>query len=436
MATSNSNTAVMRAGFARRDITPPLGTPLMGWGKPRERLARRVNDPLYIRALWLQQGSEVAVIVTFDFCFVAREDTERWHGILARERGLLPRQVLFTASHTHAGPAMGTYLDLMAEPPLRAYLQWLDGQVLQIIDEARSGATAVTMHAARSRSKLPMSRRKKREDGRIVNGPNPTGPVHDDLSIVTLDDASGKKVCVLFSVATHPVCFSLPEISADYPGVAMQRIDEHFHHPCAMLLQGPAGDSRPSNISAGQTWVRGPGFEHTLQAGEMVAAEVLAALPQVRPVQPQLRSALLETYWPVGAPDQAMIQQAAAQGPTPRGIWGRHQLELQQLGATPQAAPILLHLLQLGPELPILGIEGEPLQVYGRLTRELFADAGAICVGYCHGPGLYLVSTPMLTEGGYEPESYWELHLPAPLAPGMEQVFIAGVRKLQAMINA
>ena len=57
----------MRAGFSRRDITPPLGTRMFGWGgRDEERGCDEVHDPLYVRALWLDDGGETAVIAGSD----------------------------------------------------------------------------------------------------------------------------------------------------------------------------------------------------------------------------------------------------------------------------------------------------------------------------------------------------------------------------------
>jgi hypothetical protein len=54
-------------------------------------------------------------------------------------------------------------------------------------------------------------------------------------------------------------------------------------------------------------------------------------------------------------------------------------------------------------------------------------------LGYSNGEGLYLVTSAMLDEGGYEPESYWEFGHPAPLAKGTEEVVASGLKELRKL---
>ena len=56
-------------------------------------------------------------------------------------------------------------------------------------------------------------------------------------------------------------------------------------------------------------------------------------------------------------------------------------------------------------------------------------------LGFIKGPtceGCQDENYPTLDEGGYEVNSYWEYHQPAPLAPGIENVLRDGLEKLKA----
>ena len=53
-------------------------------------------------------------------------------------------------------------------------------------------------------------------------------------------------------------------------------------------------------------------------------------------------------------------------------------------------------------------------------------------LGYTDGCQIYLPVSHMLAEGGYEVDSYWEYHYPAPLAPGMESVLADAIRAAQS----
>ena len=63
--------AEFQAGFATRDITPPVG-----WrraGSYSELVSTGVHDPLFAKAWVLSQGSCTVVVVGNDLCSVPRE---------------------------------------------------------------------------------------------------------------------------------------------------------------------------------------------------------------------------------------------------------------------------------------------------------------------------------------------------------------------------
>lgn len=422
----------MQAGFAKVDITPALGTPLMGYGVPRQRLAARVNDPLYARILWAEHGGKAAVIIGVDFCFIGREDYDRLTGQLSREVGLLADQVMIVATHSHAAPAMGNYLDLEFEAPLRDYIREFDAAVINGIKQARDSKREVTVRAGKGKSSLPVNRRQLR-DGKIVNGPNPAGTVHDALPVCLLEDREGKPVCLLFSTATHVVCMNKLDISADYPGVVCDELEKHLGTACAIFLQGPGGDSRPRQLVAenGKDWNWQCGWKEAQAAGKTLAAETIVAMKSMRTVEPRVASAILETRWPLQCNITREQYAKIAEQPGIRKRWAEHNIALLDRGTLPKTHGILLQGIRLGKDLRVVALEGEPLHPWGRMMENAF-DGLTFALGYANGEGAYLVTSPMLDEGGYEPESFWEYNLNSSLAKGMESVVEKGLAELKA----
>ena len=58
------NTCALRCGFGRKEITPPLGTPLVGYYKPR--FAKGVIDPLYARAAAFEADGEKCLVHSYE----------------------------------------------------------------------------------------------------------------------------------------------------------------------------------------------------------------------------------------------------------------------------------------------------------------------------------------------------------------------------------
>jgi len=125
--------------------------------------------------------------------------------------------------------------------------------------------------------------------------PNPEGPIYDEIPICLLARPSGSPICLLFAVACHSSTVSGFQISADYPGVAMDRLNAHLGIPCSLFLQGAGGDAKPAVIGRDQPRWRVGDWDDVRAAGETVAREVTAALRAgLTPVEPELRSVLLE----------------------------------------------------------------------------------------------------------------------------------------------
>jgi len=432
----------MKAGFARVDVTPPVGTTMMGFGtRDMDHGCEGVHDPIYVRALFLEQGDEQALILTYDMCFVGREEADRFKGAIGRRFEILPRQILLNTSHSHVGPAVGTWYSAGYECPDRAYLAQLEAATVKAACEARAAACDVTVSAGVTRSKLPMNRRRRNDDGQIENRPNPGGFVYDALPIALFEKEDGTPVCLLFSVSAHPSMMSGWQISAEYPGVATRLLDKHLGQSCAMFLQGVGGDAKPSVIGRGvDRWQPGT-WELMEEAGGMVAGEVVAALEAgLEPVAPSLRSASEEMVWaleeaPTRAEFEAVLDEIPAEqrDSSVRAMWAARQIEQLDRGyALPESVTLSLHGVQLGEGLQVIGMEGEAVAPWGTFLQDAFPGAVVFPMGYTDGTGLYLPNTAMLPEGGYEVVSAWEYGFPAPLAVGMEDAVADALEKIRA----
>ena len=72
----------------------------------------------------------------------------------------------------------------------------------------------------------------------------------------------------------------------------------------------------------------------------------------------------------------------------------------------------------------LLGIEGEAVHEWGFIVEQFYGDGVTFPLGYTDGCQMYLPTTAMLTEAGYEVDSYWEYRQPAPFAGGHEETLL------------
>ena len=98
----------------------------------------------------------------------------------------------------------------------------------------------------------------------------------------------------------------------------------------------------------------------------------------------------------------------------------------------PTCVPVICHGVQLGRGLRLVGLEGEAVADLGYLIEEFFGVGITFPLGYTNATQLYLTTTEMLAQKGYEVDSYYEYGMPAALAPGIEQRLTASLAELRA----
>ena len=104
-----------------------------------------------------------------------------------------------------------------------------------------------------------------------------------------------------------------------------------------------------------------------------------------------------------------------------RSHWAARQLERLRRGFELESnARILIQSITLGNGLTLVALEGEPVSELGLQICNRIPGAAIFPLGYSNGMGLYLPTSRMLDEGGYEAESYYEYGYAAPLAKGIE----------------
>ena len=107
--------ADLRAGFARRDITQPLGTPSsLGLNVPVEE----IWDPLTATACVVEAGGERFAIVGMDLCgLLAASHTAIREAVAAATEGAIPAdRVVVNASHSHSAPYLSDELQELLRP--------------------------------------------------------------------------------------------------------------------------------------------------------------------------------------------------------------------------------------------------------------------------------------------------------------------------------
>ena len=95
-----SNQRLFKAGAAASNITPPLGSPIVGGWEPYP--AAYVHDELHARCLVLDDGRTRLAIAVSDNVGIAREVFDEAKRAISQKTGLPPANMLMSSTHTHS----------------------------------------------------------------------------------------------------------------------------------------------------------------------------------------------------------------------------------------------------------------------------------------------------------------------------------------------
>ena len=111
---------MLQAGFARCDITPPLGTHMAGYYNDRQ--ASGVRDPLLGTCVAFRDGGgNTALVYSLDLLQICQEYADEIRRVIAGMTGVPEDAVFVACTHIHTGPLMWTKM----YPHNPTYNAWL-----------------------------------------------------------------------------------------------------------------------------------------------------------------------------------------------------------------------------------------------------------------------------------------------------------------------
>lgn len=276
-------TSHLRLGFARIDITPPMGIYHPMWGAARHHRATAIHRPLYADILFFAPlAGDGAPWVQVQIDMVGLGSRELHMGMreaVAAGAGINPEQVIFAYSHTHSGGLFS---------PDRVHLPGGD-LILPYLDEVRAKLQAAAAEAAADLSECYLTygtghsnmatHRDYWDDERGIYacGHNPGAPADDTLLVVRATAPDGTLRATVVNYACHPttLAWENTQISPDYVGALRETVEQATGAPCIFTL-GACGDLGPRQGFVGDTAVADAN-------GRQVAYAVLAVLTGMDP---------------------------------------------------------------------------------------------------------------------------------------------------------
>jgi neutral ceramidase len=417
----------MRCGTSQLCITPPVGVELAGFAARRQPSVG-VHDDLYARGLCLEQGQEKLLWLHADLLGFEQRHVRRLRSALARQLGLAERQILFSATHTHSGPA--TLLLRSVGSVDAGYMLALEGHLVRAAGEAIAHPTEVTLHYGAGICHLGVDRRPRSR----LSHADPALPVlafrasPPAFAAGSGDQQGQDYVAVVANYAMHNV--ALPgenrHISADVAGAAARFIQENLPgRPVVLFTNGGGGNVNPPASSTdfavmeqfGQVLGRTAVYTAQVEAQDYPEAALASQLATVELPLIMLTPDLVEREY-----ERAMAEcqpgsvfwEKARQA---YADWRAETLAWLAQGKPAGSVTVDLQAVKIGP-VRLIAIGAEVFSRMAEDLRHAMREPRLYVIGYANGDIGYLPPRAIYAEGGYEVDMAYKFYGNFMVAPG------------------
>ncbi len=413
----------MKIGVAQAVITPSGPVWLAGFGS-RDRRSEDVYLPLRAGALSLAGSHEAnggealimtADVIGYDLPFAAAAKMN-----IAAATGLLPQQIVLTATHTHGGPFF--YPWAMPGEMEAEYAIELHERLVEIAVAARHAAVDGSLRFARASSDFGINRR------------TATDPIDPDVYTLWFADSAGRDIASLTIYGCHAVCFSDHRLGPDYPGFLCAELEKETG-AVALFAAGCGGDVNPRVLMESGRHVE-VGDEEVRRSTRELAEQVLQGRSTASAVEAESLRVTSDFHsLPCAELPTRKSLERTCRGSNPlHAKWATAMLGLCAHGDLPSSCPHEIQILEFNPDFRLLFLGGEVLSQIGlRLKREL-QPAVTVTAAYSNGLIAYIANESTYDKGGYEVDgSHFYFLRPAPFARHVEHRVVA---KCLEMIQA
>ena len=441
---------MLQAGFARFDITPPLGTYMAGYY--HERQADGILDPLLATCVAFRDAEgSTALVFSLDNLQIRQTVSDGLRATVAKMTGVSEEAIFLACTHIHTGPIMAPGQGKFNP----VYNEWLGVQL------GTAGCTAIQdlapaqlLTAEGKAEGIAFIRRFRMKDGTIRTNPGylnpdikePIGTPDDSVRLVRIV-REGREEIDIVNFQVHPDVIGGNKWTADYPGFTRRILEGALPGVKVMYINGAQGDTNHVDVSLDpkspdrEYFPSGKpnGYARARYMGQVIAGGVLQVWMKALPAEgpDRVRYCVRDLDTPANIPDPSelpeaehivALHEAGRDKEIPETGMGVTTLVAEayrKIRLSKREDPMLhLHMsvIAAGP-VAFAGFPGEPFTDIGRGTRSA-SPFGTTITGCCvNGGEGYLPMYSAFAEGGYEARS-------SQFTPGVAEQLIAGEAKL------
>ena len=427
-----------KVGFARVDITPPLGTPIVGYFE--KRVAKGILDTLEANALAVSDGATTAVLIAADLLGVEGvEFNLALRRRIAAAAGVAETAVYVHSTHTHTGPGAGVAgkgrTDLFDGTAF--YNEFLSSRLADVARMAVANMVPASLAIGCSEAKrISFLRRYRMKDGSIRTNPGignpdiaePIGFLDETVRVIRIRREGRDDIAVL-NFATHPDVVGGEMLSGDWPAFARRIFERAEPGVRCIFFNGAQGDVNHvcTDPRPGEREGLHPdfddvdrGYEHSRHMGRTVAAAALSVWGKCErvpagPVRATVESISVpaQTPRPEDLPQAREYDRLHREGRDSEIPFTGMALttvvaeagRMVMLADGPESFELPLSAVAIGDVIAFAGIPGEPFSEIGRDVRAHSPFRMTVATCLTNGSCGYFPVAAAYDEGGYEARS-------------------------------
>jgi len=445
--------AEFKAGFARMDVTPPLGIPLVGYF--HHRVADGVLDPLYVDCVAVSDGTNNALVYCVSSLGLGKAFCAKATPAITAATGVPRERIYIHATHTHTGPASGPRSSFSKEEN-RLVSLYADAFVAKLSDAGRLAladmAPARICVAKTVCRNVSFIRRYRMKNGSVRTNPGitnpdvkePLGTPDETLQLIRFRRAGAPDIAIV-NFGTHPDTIGGTKYSADWPGVVRSTFEAAVGDGVKCLFlnaaQGDVNCSQrfpPPGRAALNAERKARPKAVSLYVGRAVAGAALSVWDVCEeipsgPVRGIVASHMMPANLPT--PDEIKWVELFDAGRANEIPLGRMEIttltspgsRVRQLKA--KQIKVFVSTLAIGDHLAFAGLPCEPFVDIGRAIKKRSPFRTTIITCLTNDSVGYIASTKAHSEGGYEGLSSW---LAAPTGDLLVDAQVDQLTKLKA----
>lgn len=423
----------LKAGFARIDITPPLGITLAGYFETR--YADGILDPLCATAVAFDDGERRAVVMSVDIIGLNKVFMKRIKDHMAKTCGLPAEAIFIHCTHIHTGPIIAPVAG-SDKFENEDYAETLIKKLSDTAFLALSDLAPAEMSYTRGEAKnVSFVRCFKMKDGSTRTNPGRLDPnidfpldEPDNNSSLLIIKREGKQEIGIVNFQVHPDVIGGTKFTADFPHFVRDTYEAIIPNSLCMYINGSQGDSNHCDwfLPLDKCF---DGYERSHYMGRKIAMSVLADYELATPLSGEKISYIkrdLTVNYNKGTPEEVEAAREVATIRKEQGIEAAKDYmaeklkregkkidhfalvvpvgeatRLVRLESFPDTSEIPVTALAVG-DVVFAGFPGEPFTEVGRSVKKNSPFALTVTACCANGYEGYYPTEKVFNEGGYE----------------------------------